>query len=34
MKKGYMLTFSFSKNKETGIKNVEYGDKTIVEAIV
>ena len=34
MKKGYMLTFSFSKNKETGIKTVEYGDKTIVEAIV
>ncbi len=34
LKKGYMLTFSFSKNKETGIKTVEYGDKIIVEAIV
>ena len=32
--KGYMLTFSFNKNKQVGVKMVQYGNKTIVEAIV
>lgn len=34
LKTGYMLTFSFNKNKETGIKTVKYEDKTLIEAVV
>ncbi len=34
LKKGYMLTFSFNKNKKPGIKTVQYDDKVLVEAIV
>ena len=34
LKKGYMLTFSFNAHKETGIKEVCYEDKTIIEAFV
>jgi len=34
LKKGYMLTFSFNKNKEVGVKCVEYKDKLLVEAVV
>lgn len=34
LKTGYMLTFSFNKNKETGIKTVKYKDKTLIEAVV
>lgn len=34
LKTGYMLTFSFNKNKETGIKTVQYEDKTLIEAVV
>ncbi len=33
-KKGYMISFNFNKKKETGIKTITYGDKTIVEAVV
>lgn len=33
-KKGYLLTFSFNKNKEVGVKNVQYKDKEIIEAVV
>lgn len=33
-KKGYLLTFSFNKKKEAGVKTVTYKDKIIVEAIV
>ena len=33
-KKGYMLSFNFNKKKETGIKTLVFGDKTIVEAVV
>ena len=33
-KKGYLLTFSFNKKKETGVKTVTYGDKVIVETVV
>ena len=34
LKKGYLLSFSFNKKKEVGVKNVVYGDKVIVEAVV
>ena len=33
-KKGYMLSFNFNKKKETGVKVIMFGDKTIVEAVV
>lgn len=33
-KKGYMLSFNFNKKKETGMKVITLGDKTIVEAVV
>ena len=32
--KGYMLSFNFNKNKETGVKEIQIGTKTIVEAVV
>ena len=32
--KGYMISFNFNKNKETGVKEIKIGDKTIVEAVV
>ena len=32
--KGYMLSFNFNKNKETGVKEVKAGKKTIVEGVV
>ena len=31
---GYMLSFSFNKNKETGVKEVKIGDKTVYEGVV
>ncbi len=31
---GYMLSFSFNKNKERGVKKVQFGDKLLVEGIV
>ena len=34
LKKGYMLSFNFNKNKKTGMKEIKLGDKTIVEAVV
>ena len=34
LKKGYLLSFSFNKKKEVGVKNVVYGDKVIVEAVM
>ena len=34
LKKGYMLSFNFNKNKEVGVKKVVAGDKVIVEAVV
>lgn len=33
-KKGYMLSFNFNKKRETGMKVITIGDKTIVEAMV
>ncbi|MBR2949793.1 MAG: AAA-like domain-containing protein [Lachnospiraceae bacterium] len=32
--KGYMLSFSFNKNKEIGVKHVMVGEKLLVEAVV
>ena len=32
--KGYMLSFNFNKNKEVGLKTIEYAGKTIVEVVV
>lgn len=32
--KGYLLSFSFNKNKKIGVKTIEYGGKSILEAIV
>lgn len=32
--KGYLLSFNFNKNKETGVKEIVIGSKTIVEAVV
>ena len=34
LKKGYMLSFNFNKKKEIGIKEINLGDKRIVEAVV
>ncbi len=34
LKTGYLLTFSFNESKETGVKTVEFEDKTLIEAIV
>ncbi len=34
LKKGYMLTFSFNENKEIGVKEIQYGDRVLVEAVV
>lgn len=34
LKKGYMLTFNFNKNKEVGVREIQYGDRVLVEAVV
>ena len=34
LKKGYMLSFNFNKNKEIGIKEIILGDKLLIEAVV
>jgi hypothetical protein len=34
MDKGYMLSFNFNQKKETGVKKIQIGSKTIVEAVV
>lgn len=34
LKKGYMLSYNFNKNKEIGVKHVVLGDKVLVEAVV
>ncbi len=31
---GYMLSFNFNKNKQTGVKEIVVGDKLIIEAVV
>lgn len=34
MKKGYLLVFNFNKTKEAGVREVEYGEMILVEAVV
>ncbi len=34
LKKGYMLSFNFNKNKEPGVKEIVLGDKVLIEAVV
>ena len=34
LKKGYMLSFCFNKNKKIGVKEIVLGDKVLVEAVV
>ena len=34
LKKGYLLSFSFNRNKNSGISTVQFEDKTIIEAVV
>lgn len=34
LKKGYMLSFNFNKNKETGVKRIVLRDKVLIEAVV
>lgn len=31
---GYMLSFNFNKNKETGVKQVQIGNKVLIEGMV
>jgi hypothetical protein len=34
LKKGYMISFNFNKNKQVGVKQIVLGDKVLVEAVV
>ena len=34
LEKGYMLSFNFNKKKSVGVKEIQIGDKVIVEAVV
>ena len=34
LKKGYMLSFNFNKNKNIGVKKIQLGDKELIEAVV
>ena len=34
LKKGYMITFNFNKTKETGVKEIQYGEYTLIDAVV
>ncbi len=34
LKKGYLLSFNFNKNKKAGMRQIQIGDRTIIEAIV
>lgn len=34
LKKGYMITFNFNKTKETGVKEIQYGEYTLIKAVV
>ncbi len=34
LKKGYMLSFNFNKRKQAGIREIQIGDKILVEAVV
>lgn len=32
--RGYLLSFNFNQKKEVGVKEIQIGDKVIVEAVV
>lgn len=34
LKKGYMLSYNFGRNKEIGVKKIPVGDRVLVEAVV
>ncbi len=34
LKKGYMLSYSFNKKKQSGIKHIVLGEKVLIEAVV
>lgn len=34
LEKGYMFSFNFNRKKETGMKEIKLGSKTIVEAVI
>ena len=34
LKRGYMLSFNFNKNKEVGVREIVIGDKVLIEAVV
>ena len=34
LEKGYLISFNFNKKKEVGVKNIQLGNKMIVEAVV
>ena len=34
LKKGYLLSFNFNRNKKAGIRELKFEDRTIIEAIV
>ena len=33
-KEGYLISFNFNQKKETGVKEIRIGEKTIIEAVV
>lgn len=34
LKKGYLLSFNFNKNKQPGAKEIRFGDKYLLEVVV
>ena len=34
LKRGYMISFNFNKNKEVGVKEIVLGNKLLVEAVI
>ena len=34
VEKGYLLSFNFNKNKKTGIKEIVFRDKVLMEVVV
>lgn len=34
LKKGYMLSYRFTQNKQPGVKRIVFGDKVLIEAVV
>ena len=34
MNKGYMVSFNFNRKKKTGIREIVFNDKVIIEAVV